>query len=180
MTKRPILESYWVEENRFLAGEYPGSHDPERMRRRLDAFLEAGINTFIDLTQPHEHIPYEDLLKERARIYQVNVSYRRFGIPDHCVPTREIMSSILDAIDRALNHGRRVYLHCWGGVGRTGMAVGCYLVRHGIEPREALRRVNELFRTRPPNPYFRISPETFEQMEFILNWRENPPQAGMG
>ena len=27
--------------------------------------------------------------------------------------------------------GRKVYVHCWGGVGRTGTVVGCYLVRQG-------------------------------------------------
>ena len=39
MKKLPIIESYWVEENRFLAGEYPGSYDPTAMRRRIDSFL---------------------------------------------------------------------------------------------------------------------------------------------
>lgn len=178
--KRPIPESYWVEPGRLLAGEYPGSYDPELTRRRLDGFLETGFNTFIDLTQPHEHVPYELILKEQARIYEVHASYHRFGIPDHRVPTGEIMNAILDTIDLALEDGGRIYLHCWGGVGRTGMAVGCYLVRRGLEPREALVRVNELFRTRPVNPSFRVSPETWEQMEFILNWRESPPQSKAG
>ena len=63
MKKLPIVESYWVEENRFLAGEYPGEYNPEITRRRLDAFLETGITTFIDLTQPHELPPYEIHLK---------------------------------------------------------------------------------------------------------------------
>jgi protein-tyrosine phosphatase len=172
---RPLPESYWVEPGRLLAGEYPGSHDPVLARRRLDAFLETGVNTFIDLTQPHEHVPYEAILKEQARICEVNASYHRFGIPDHRVPSRETMNAILDTIDRALDGGGRVYLHCWGGVGRTGIAVGCYLVRRGFAPRQALVRVNELFKTRPPNPYFHASPETREQADFILNWR-----AGQG
>ena len=30
------------------------------------------------------------------------------------------MQEILDAVDRALAAGRNVYLHCWGGIGRTG------------------------------------------------------------
>ena len=65
MTKLPILESYWVEEKRFLAGEFPGSYNHETTRHRMDAFLEAGINTFIDLTQSHELVPYEPILKNR-------------------------------------------------------------------------------------------------------------------
>ena len=46
MTQIPIIESYWLEEDLFLAGEYPGGYDPESARRRMDAFLEAGIRTF--------------------------------------------------------------------------------------------------------------------------------------
>lgn len=170
MPKLPIPECYWVEEDRLLAGEYPGSHDPESARRRLDAFLEAGVDTFIDLTQPNEHVHYEDMLREEARIYGIDAAYHRFGIRDHRVPSQETMTAILDAMDNALENGRKVYVHCWGGVGRTGIVVGCHLVRHGLSPQQALARVDELFKTRPPNPYFSTSPETREQVDFVLNW----------
>ena len=50
------------------------------------------------------------------------------------------MASILDAIDAALDGGKTVYVHCWGGVGRTGTVVGCWLVRHGKTGDEALRQ----------------------------------------
>jgi len=172
MTNLPIPESYWVEENRFLAGEHPASYDLETTRRRMDAFLETGINTFIDLTQPHELVPYEAVLKEQARIYEVDAIYHRFGIHDHNVPSLGTMVAILDTIDNALNVGRNVYVHCWGGVGRTGIAVGCYLVRHGNTNEQALAQVNKLYKTRPSNPYFSYSPENNEQIEFVLNWRE--------
>ena len=174
MTKLPIPESYWVEEKRFLAGEHPGGYDPETMRRRLDIFLETGINTFIDLTQPHELIPYESILREQAKKYKVNASYHQFPIRDHTIPSAETMTIILDTIDEAINNGGCVYVHCWGGVGRTGTVVGCYLVRHGSTNEQALAQVNNLFKTRPPNPYFSRSPETNEQIEFILNWRDKP------
>ena len=172
MTKLPIIESYWVEENRFLAGEHAGGYDLETTRRRMDAFLEAGINTFIDLTQSHERAPYEAIMKEQAHIYEIDAVYRRFGIRDHDVPSRETMIAILDTIDGALNTGRNVYIHCWGGVGRTGIVVGCHLVRHGNTNEQAIAQVNKLYKTRPNNPYFPRSPESKEQIEFILNWRE--------
>ena len=177
MSKLPILESYWVEENRLLAGEHPGGFDPETTRDRLDAFLEAGVNTFIDLTQAHELLHYESILKEQANIYGVNVSYHRFPIRDHTTPSAETMTAILDAIDEAINNGGCVYVHCWGGVGRTGMAVGCYLVRHGHTNEQALAQVNKLYRTRPKNPYFSHSPETDEQIEFVLNWWDEPKDS---
>ena len=174
MAKIPIIESYWVEENRFLAGEYPGSYGHEITRRRIDSFLEVGVNTFIDLTQSHELASYESVLKEQAQIYDVNASYHRFAIRDHSVPSSETMTSILNTIDESINNGGCVYVHCWGGVGRTGMVVGCYLVRHGSTNEQAVPQVDKLFKTRPNNIYFPHSPESDEQVEFILNWWDEP------
>jgi protein-tyrosine phosphatase len=172
MTNLPILESYWVEENRLLVGEYPGSYNDETTRQKIDTFIEAGINTFIDLTQPHELPSYEAILKEQGRIYDVKTRYHRFAIRDHTVPARETMTSILNTIDEALKGGHGVYVHCWGGVGRTGIVVGCYLVRRGHSNKGALALVNTLYKTRPNNIYLPRSPETNEQINFILNWRE--------
>jgi protein-tyrosine phosphatase len=170
MTKLPIVESYWVEENRLLAGEYPGSFDPETTRRRMDVFLKAGVYTFIDLTQTNELLPYESILKEQGKKFGVNPAYHHFPIRDHTTPSAKMMTAILDTIDEAIDYGSCVYVHCWGGVGRTGMVVGCYLVRHGITNEQALAKVNQLYKTRPRNPYLVRSPETDEQVEFVLNW----------
>ena len=174
MTDQPIPESYWVEENRFLAGEYPGGHNPEITRRRMDSFLKAGINTFLDLTQPHELVPYETILNEQASIHGMNTFYHRFSIHDHSIPSHETMIAILNTMDDALNAGHGVYVHCWGGVGRTGVVVGCYLVRHGHKNEQALNLVTQLYKTRPYNSHFPMSPETKEQIQFVLNWREVP------
>lgn len=174
MTKLPIIESYWVQENRFLAGEYPGNYNPESTRRRMDSFLEAGINTFIDLTQPNENTPYENILKEQARAYDVDAQYHRFAIRDHHISSTETMNHILNFMDDALNNQGNIYIHCWGGIGRTGLAVACYLIRHGMKNEQALEQVNKLYKTRPNNPYYPCSPETQVQIDFVLNWREIP------
>jgi protein-tyrosine phosphatase len=174
MTKLPIAESYWVEENRFLAGEYPGSRDPETARRLMDAFLEAGITAFIDLTESHELTPYEGILKEQAKNYGVNVSHQRIPIRDLSVPSSDTMTTILNAIDKATNNGDCVYVHCWGGIGRTGMVVGCYLIRHGNTNEQAIEKVNRLYKTRPADLRHPRSPETDEQVEFVRNWWDDP------
>lgn len=177
MNTLPIIESYWVEEDRFLAGEYPGSFDPEEARKKLERFIETGIRTFVDLTQPHELVPYEPILNDLARIYDVQPVYHRFAIRDHGVPSVQTMGHILDTIDAAIESGNPAYVHCWGGIGRTGTVVGCYLVRHGVAPEKALQQVNALYRTRPANLFMPTSPETYEQMEFVRTWRE-APEAG--
>lgn len=172
MIKLPIIESYWVDAGRFLAGEYPGAYDYDTMRRRMDAFLESGIRTFIDLTQAHELPSYEATLKEEARIYDCMVVYHRFAIRDHGVPSTQTMTLILDTIDAAVESGNPVYVHCWGGVGRTGTVVGCYLIRHGMPAKQALEQVNALYLTRPKDYFLVRSPETDEQCQFVRNWRE--------
>jgi len=174
MTRLPIIESYWVEEKRLLAGEYPGSRDPKVAHHRIDAFLKAGVTDFIDLTEPHELVPYEDILKEQAKIHGVQASYQRIPILDCSIPTSDTMSKILNSIEKAINNGNCVYVHCWGGVGRTGTVVGCYLVRHGRSNEQAIAQVDQLYKTRPADIYHPHSPETDEQIEFIRNWWDDP------
>jgi protein-tyrosine phosphatase len=174
MAKLPILESYWVEENSFLAGEYPGGYDLETTRRRMDAFLQTGVYTFIDLTHSNERMPYVNILQEQGEVYGVNPAYHQYPIRDRSVPSAETMTAILDSIDEAIENGSCVYVHCWGGVGRTGLVVGCYLVRHGNSNEQALALVNKLYKTRPKNPFLPRSPETDEQVEFVLNWWDEP------
>ncbi len=169
-SKLPISESYWVKENLFLAGAYPGDYNPENARRRIGAFLESGIRVFIDLTHPDELRPYAPILEEEARLYGYAVEHRRFSVQDHGVASVEAMLSILDTIDAALANGSPVYVHCWAGIGRTGITVGCYLVRHGMSGEDALKQVNALYKTRPNSFILPRSPETAAQADFVRAW----------
>ncbi|GAB4544069.1 MAG: protein-tyrosine phosphatase family protein [Anaerolineales bacterium] len=168
----PIPESYWVVADQFLAGAYPASRDERLARQRLSALLEANIAEFINLTQPNEMPAYEPLLNELAPLYNLTARHTRIPFRDGGIPDPEDMQKILDLIDAAIQSGRKVYAHCWGGIGRTGVTVGCYLVRHGETPARAVARVNALYHTRPANPFYPRSPESDEQIQFILDWRE--------
>ncbi|MBT3339271.1 MAG: phosphatase [Anaerolineae bacterium] len=166
MTKLPPYNAYWVIPEKFMAGEYPGHrYNEEQTPLRLDALLEAGISTFIDLTEPHERVPYEPVLRERAGYYEVNFQYQRFSIGDYGIPSAEGMRTILDTLHKALTEGRTPYIHCWAGMGRTGTAVGCYLVEKGLSGAEALLKVDQLC-------YYAPSPQTKEQKDFVRNWKK--------
>lgn len=170
--QKPIPESYWVIPGYLLAGEYPGRYQEELTRQRLDAMIEAGFDTFIDLTDPHENMSYTQMLQEEARIYDVAVRHFSFPIPDFGLPTPEQMNSILDAIDETLQEGRKIYLHCWGGIGRTGTVVGCYLVRLGKDGAEALDQLADWWGGVPKSRFHPQSPETAPQRSFVLGWAE--------
>lgn len=170
----PSSNSYWVCPGRFAAGEYPSDRHRAAALEKLRALLDTGIDHFIDLTDPQEKLePYEEILRTESRARDEDLCHERFIIRDVHVPDDpQAMVQILDAIDGALDQGRTVYLHCWGGVGRTGTVVGCWLVRHGMTGRQALDQIANWWkdvgkRWRKPE-----SPETPEQRQFVQDWSE--------
>lgn len=168
---RPVADSYWVIPEHFLAGEYPGSYfSTDLTRRCLNVFIQSGFTTMIDLTAEDEVGRYEGILHEQAEHYGVAVFYRRFPIVDFGLPSRELMLNILDAIDIALVNGQKIYLHCHGGVGRTGTTVGCFLVRHGSSGSDALLQLADWWANVPKSTRHPHSPETAMQRKFILDW----------
>jgi len=172
---RPIPESYWVEPGRFLAGEYPGRFTTEETLKRVDALLDAGFNTYVDLTKPNETIPYIRILLEQAKYYNMEAQHHSYPIGDFGLPTPKKMTKILNTLDKALREGRKIYLHCWGGIGRTGTTVGCYLVRHGRSGEDALHQLAKWWKAVPKSRIHTLSPETRAQADFVLDWHKHDP-----
>jgi protein-tyrosine phosphatase len=167
-----ICDAWWVEPGRILAGPYPGSDVATEHRERARAILDLGILTFINLMEPDEtnhsgrpFVPYEPLLGRSG------ATMHRFPIRDMSIPALDLMKQILQKIDASLAASRPVYIHCWGGRGRTGTVVGCLLVhRAGLSGDEALRRIEALRAGKPG--VTGDSPETDEQREFVRSWGE--------
>jgi protein-tyrosine phosphatase/ADP-ribosylglycohydrolase len=172
----PIPNSYWVQPGRLLAGEYPGSMSRADAMERVQRLLTAGVTSFIDLTEEGELPDYDALLPE---LTERRVHYKRMPIFDHSIPDSPAhMARILDAIDAELNAGQCVYLHCRAGIGRTGTAVGCHLVRCGLSNEEAYERLQLLWKQCARSRRWPSIPETSEQLDFVLRWHEPPPGAG--
>jgi len=172
MTRRgPIPDSYWLVPDLLLAGEYPGADQDHRARAKLAKFLDAGVRTFIDLTESSEPLAkYDGLLQTLAVERGVEIKHLRFSVRDAGVPAeREHMTRILATIREEIAAGRPVYVHCWGGIGRTGTVAGCWLVEEGLAGPEAIARIAEL-RGKTPDGWNR-SPETDEQRRYICEWR---------
>ncbi len=165
----PFPDSYWVIPGRLLAGEYPGTSEEHSARKKLVSLLHCGVNALLNLTEEGELVDYSIWLKEEAADFGLEVEYRRMPIRDFSTPSVVEMMAILNQIDEWLIRGKTVYVHCFGGVGRTGMVVGCYLVRKGMAAPQALLRIAELRHGIPDG--WKRSPETDEQIEFVMNWR---------
>ncbi|MFO3796581.1 MAG: fused DSP-PTPase phosphatase/NAD kinase-like protein [Anaerolineales bacterium] len=168
---KPIENAYWVVEGHFLAGEHPLNGPEEKAHQRLQALLESGFEAFFDLTMPHERPSYRAELQELASLHRRPVEYYSFPIPDFGIPTHQEMNRLLDTLERVLQRGLRTYLHCWGGVGRTGMVVVCYLIRRGLSGDEALRELQRRWQSVPKSRLHPHSPETEAQRQFVLTFQ---------
>ncbi len=85
------------------------------------------------------------------------------------IPTPELMKEIQELIAASLAQNHMVYVHCMGGIGRTGTVVGCYLVEQGMTGQEALRTISDLRKSVSDSGI--RSPETRDQRTFVENWK---------
>lgn len=168
----PPERSYWADPGRLLAGAYPGDAHPDRADRRLRALLGAGARTFVNLMEPDERdhggrlfVAYEPRVEALAREIGIEATSLRFPIRDLGIPSAELLQEILASIDASLARGHPVYVHCWGGRGRTGTVVGSYLIRHAIATPANV--IDVIARLRRNDSGGGPSPETAAQIELV-------------
>lgn len=176
MAKSPLPNSHWIEPERLLAGEHPAGADAAATKKRLRRLVDAGIDCFIDLTDPAESQSYEPTLA--ALKTSRAITYLRQTIRDHGVPESEArMQEILDALDRALAEGRSIYLHCRAGIGRTNLVAGCWLASRAGGGVTALERLNRRWRDNARSRAWPKVPETDEQADYVRRWKRPAAKA---
>lgn len=173
---KPIDNCYWVIPDMLLAGEHPGDDEEDRARKKLRRFLVAGVSQFIDLTEKGECPEYESVLMEEAERLGVEAVYCHHPIRRGAIPRSPVqMAAIIREIGEAAGRGMSTYMHAGDGVGRTGLAVGCYLVECGLSGERALRKLAILYSAMEMSAWEPYIPKTAQQMEYVANWQ---PGAG--
>jgi ADP-ribosyl-[dinitrogen reductase] hydrolase len=172
----PTPWSYWVTEDRkVLAGKYPGDLDQTTAAVKLTQLVCAGVGKFVDLTEEGELRAYDTVLHK----FFPEVEYVRVPVKDVTAANENQVDAALKAIAEGPGSGEVVYVHCWGGCGRTGQVLGCYLIEHGLEPTAALKEVQLL--TRPLwAPRHEDCPQTVAQKQVVLDWRPRKTRFGYG
>lgn len=168
----PFERSYWVVPGRLLAGYYPGHSDPDRMSQQCRGLVGCGIRSVVSLMEEHEvnldglNFPdYTPCLESGGAVAR----FSRHAIVDMSVPRPEEMRTTLDSIDASLASDEPVYLHCWGGRGRTGTVVGCWLMRHAHASASTVFDLIAALRAGTPDAHL-ASPETGVQRSFVRTW----------
>lgn len=168
---RPLYQSYNLCGNVF-AGEYPGDKYGEKAEQKLRQMIHFGVRHFVDLTEEGELTPYAHLLPP-------DCTHTRCPIPDVSIPRS--IDQACDVVNKIKELSKRrdgyVYLHCWGGVGRTGTIAACCLADGMKEPTFdiVMNNLRSHFSEMPKSSH-RVTPESKEQEAFIQKYVESIPE----
>ena len=173
MIPTPFNRSYWVVSNKLLAGEIPAARTAEETIEKIKSLADCGISVILNLMEADEtdssNQPFYDY---SLHLEQLGMEMIRLPIEDLSIPTVAEMNVILSTINGCNADGKAVYVHCWGGIGRTGTVVGCYLIDAQLATTEdVFVKIDELRSS--TSTIDRPSPETIEQIKFVDQWKIN-------
>lgn len=132
---------------------------------QVDELTSMGVNMFVDLTTPGE-----------VDMYTIppDCMYVNYPIIDRQVPSNIPLFTalILRTYDFVQNENTKVYIHCKGGHGRSGILVACllYLLNPGISTQQAIELTTEAHSKRlvMRDKWRKMgSPQTYFQKKFV-------------
>ena len=126
---------FWVTD-RLATGPAPMSYD------HLDFLKASGVDAIMNLCAE-----YCDLHQiESGQGFEV------FHLPveDEETPQMQALDAALDWLDECIYLGKKVYVHCHYGIGRTGTVISAYLLRRGLGSRTVNKKLKKM-RSRPSN-----------------------------
>ena len=176
--KVPFNRSYWVIPGKLMTGSYPGSKNNNEAKQKLKGLITSGIRHVISLMEPDEFdhsgdsfTPYIDQMEAIAESMKINVTFDLLSIKDLSIPSEREMVRMLNQIDICMEYDKPVYIHCWGGRGRTATVIGCYLARHGhASGNDIIDMISELRKN--VEDWSMPSPETKQQVDMVVSWDE--------
>jgi protein-tyrosine phosphatase len=134
----------------------------------LSHFIEylkyKGIDTLVSLLQFEENNAYT-LNNEGFECKTLGIDFINFPIQDHAVPQFFIpFNHLVDKLTTDVNKGRNIAIHCYAGIGRTGLTAASILIKSGMQVDSA---VISLSQTRTLKV-----PETIEQISWLHHFSD--------
>jgi atypical dual specificity phosphatase len=124
----------WVVPDKIAVGHMPGGRGNSE-EADLTWLKEQGITCILSLTTT----PLDTLL-----LAQHGFTARHLPVRDFAAPDPHIAQSAVALLEHWLAQGKRAYVHCAAGYGRSGTIMACYFVRQGLKPEEAIAHIRRL------------------------------------
>jgi atypical dual specificity phosphatase len=109
-----------------------GKYEIDILNDDLDQLMHEGIRAIVSLTE--QPLDIECVLAK-------GMNYLHIPIPDMAPPSMGAVYKFVTFVESELKQNRPVLVHCEAGLGRTGTMLGCYLVKMGLNPGEAISKV---------------------------------------
>ena len=121
----------------------------------------AGIQSVVNLLEEY----YDDITQQELRH---GFAVLHSPIPDMCAPPLDQLQMIVQWIDGEIGAGRKVLVHCFAGIGRTGIILAAYLMHIGMPMHDALRNILSVG----------SEPQTNEQRDILEEFAIQQKKAG--
>ncbi|CAE7618067.1 ptn1, partial [Symbiodinium natans] len=175
----------WILHGRLLAGSFPGDRTEPWHSAKVRSLIDAGVTTFLCLQETGElrrFTPYmalakrlkaeklgEEELQGSEAAASSALDFFHCPTPDCSVTSTDAVLAGLRTIVSKLREGATVYVHCWGGHGRTGTMICAFLAAcYGLTPEQAQEFYNTGERRRGArNGYWPASQAQYDQVEAI-------------
>ncbi len=149
LKKRGPLRVDWVKEQYTQPGRIgmtilPGRKDYSRsLQDDIRALKTQGVNYILTLITIDELEAYgvENIFEAYA---EAKLNFYFFPIIDQGICSIKEMNTLIDWIDTCLAEGGNIMVHCVGGLGRSGLAVACYLISRGLDAEVAITEVRRV------------------------------------
>ncbi len=162
-----LLAMYWI------AGPWPGRlaivprpRGGDWLEEEVCSWQKAGLEVVVSLLTHDENTELE-LNQESLLCQAQGIQFHAYPIPDRGVPaSRKATADLVQKLEKALEAGKSVAVHCRQGIGRSSLIAALLLVSAGIDPEAALAQIRQARGCEVP--------DTIEQSNWIKSFAVVP------
>jgi len=131
----------------------------EQLPTFITYLKQKKIDILVSLLQ-FDEINQHGLVNANFYCQESNIEFINFQINDHSVPQFFLpFNQLIKKLADELKAGKNIVIHCYAGIGRTGITAAAILIKLGMHVDEALIQLSQVRGLRVP--------ETLEQISWL-------------
>ena len=167
----PTPNCNYLLDERIMFGWYPCYTSTGPLSNNVKDILKTGRNVFVNLTSIKERSELYNYIPDVLNVVEAPI-FINYPIKDVGLPLDiDSYIKLIDLLHLLVVRGDKLYIHCRGGHGRSGIVAACLLIHMGYSNQEALDLVSKAHKTRSYIPDYPC-PQTEEQAQFVRQYKK--------
>lgn len=96
-----------------------------RNENEIKELKEKGITSIVCLVEEHE-LTFKNIKEYEESLNKYGIELKHYPIKDFSAPTLEYLVKIIKYLKDKIKENKRVLVHCYGGLGRTGTILAAF------------------------------------------------------